>query len=561
MTALSTPCQRLQIGDLVAYMDANGSFLRAIALPGEEVFRGIGFVVRDQHWGTYTLQADPQIEKTDDKITVRVAGRIDAADGALDWSLVWTMTPQGLSAVCDCTSVDGFPTTRAGFVILHSLDAARAQPIAVTHDDGTIDQTHFPDLVSPHQPFMAVAGMDYTTAAGHALRLRFDGEVFETEDQRNWTDASYKTYSRPLSKPFPYRITTAAPEQQRVELSFTAVAPASSAVSAAPVILRETAMPRLGIGVSPGASTTGLSDAIRALTPGFTAIEIDLARDPLLVQTRLILKAVPGTIRLDIRRASAEAVTVALGTLAPLLAGRDVIGVSLWDADAALIEAARRILPALPLGAGTGAFFTELNRGTAWPESADYLTWTSTPTYHGSTDDTIGESIGPLGDILRTACAKFPEQRFQIGPHTLGARFNPNATTAEGRARPADPDPRQAQTIAAAWMLGMLAGYADDAVETISFFEAQGQRGLINAEGQPAPAAAVFKHLAEFQGGRIAILSWPGQSRLCGLRLTGAAGVTYCIANLHHEAAEAVLPEGGRLRIDGFDTVWQQVPD
>ena len=558
---LSTPGTKLQIGDLVAYLDADGSFLRAIALPGEEVFRGIGFVVRDQDWGTYSLRSDPRIDQQADRITVDVNGRIDAPDGVLDWSLIWTLTKSGLSVSCRCTSADGFPTTRVGFVILHSLDAARGQPIAIIHDDGQVEQTQFPDLVSPHQPFMGIAGMDYTSAAGHELRLAFSGEVFETEDQRNWTDASYKTYSRPLSKPFPYRITTTEPEQQQVDLTFTKIASVSIENARMPVVVTETAMPRLGIGVSPGVATDGLTDAIQALSPGFTAIEIDLAADPSLAHARLVLAAVPGAIRLDIRRAPSDSVIRALTALTPMLAGREIIGLSLWDADEALVRAARVLLPGTAIGSGTGAFFTELNRGTHWPDSADYLTWTSTPTYHGSTDDTIGESIGPLGDILHTAKAKYPGRRFQIGPHTLGARFNPNATTPEGMSRPADADPRQGQSIAAAWMLGMLAGYADDRADTMSFFEATGPRGLINEAGQTTPAAVLFTRLAAYQGGRIAVLSWPGQPRLAGLRLTGQAGTAYCLANLHHEPAEAKLPNGVVVRIDAFDTVWQQVPD
>ena len=31
-----------------------------------------------------------------------------------------------------------------------------------------------------------------------------EGDTFEMEDQRNWSDASYKTYVRPLALPWPY---------------------------------------------------------------------------------------------------------------------------------------------------------------------------------------------------------------------------------------------------------------------------------------------------------------------------------------------------------------------
>ena len=31
-----------------------------------------------------------------------------------------------------------------------------------------------------------------------------EGDTFEMEDHRNWTDASFKTYVRPLALPWPY---------------------------------------------------------------------------------------------------------------------------------------------------------------------------------------------------------------------------------------------------------------------------------------------------------------------------------------------------------------------
>lgn len=556
MTALSTPGMKLAMGDIVAYLDADGCFLRAVAVAGEEVLRGIGFVVRDRDWGTYLLQAAPEIERDAEAIIIRVRGAVRSADGTLDWSLVWTLRRNGIEASCDCTSGSGFMTARTGFVVLHSLSAARGRRVAITHEDGSVEDARFPSLISPHQPFMAISGMAYETAGGHRLRFSFAGEIFETEDQRNWTDASYKTYSRPLSKPFPYCIAADAAERQRVTLDLLHVAPASILPAASPVSLRHVVMPPLGLGVPPGAAAAGLGDALRRLAPGFTAVEIDLARDPRLDETRLLIASVPGPLRLDIRPAAEAAVLDALRILAPLLPGHVLTGVSLWGADERLIAAARALLPGLRIGGGTGAFFTELNRGKHWPEAADYLAWTATPTYHGSSDDTIGESVEALADILATAKAKWPGQRFQIGPNTLGARFNPNATTPEGLNRPSPADPRQGQPIAAAWLLGTLAGFADDVVETIAFCEPQGARGLIDAQGEMTPAGALFARLAALQGRRVAMLAWPHNPRLVGLGVAGGAGTDYCVANLHHAPVEVPLPEGETVPIGGFGTIW-----
>jgi hypothetical protein len=41
---------------------------------------------------------------------------------------------------------------------------------------------------------------------GLKVTCRMEGDTFEMEDQRNWTDASYKTYVRPLALPWPYVI-------------------------------------------------------------------------------------------------------------------------------------------------------------------------------------------------------------------------------------------------------------------------------------------------------------------------------------------------------------------
>jgi hypothetical protein len=36
--------------------------------------------------------------------------------------------------------------------------------------------------------------------------MRFEGDTFEMEDQRNWTDASFKTFCTPLRLPFPVEL-------------------------------------------------------------------------------------------------------------------------------------------------------------------------------------------------------------------------------------------------------------------------------------------------------------------------------------------------------------------
>ena len=73
----------------------------------------------------------------------------------------------------------------------------------------------FPRLVSPAQPVRDIAGLAHTVH-GVDVDIAFRGEVFEMEDQRNWTDASYKTYCRPLALPRPYTVAAGERVEQDV---------------------------------------------------------------------------------------------------------------------------------------------------------------------------------------------------------------------------------------------------------------------------------------------------------------------------------------------------------
>ncbi|TFD23336.1 hypothetical protein [Cryobacterium sp. TMS1-13-1] len=87
----------------------------------------------------------------------------------------------------------------------------------MTDPSGAEKAVRFSQTISPHQPARNIAGMRWN-AAGFTASLGFIGDIFETEDQRNWTDASFKTYSTPLDRPFPVQIRPGTPIEQSVVL-------------------------------------------------------------------------------------------------------------------------------------------------------------------------------------------------------------------------------------------------------------------------------------------------------------------------------------------------------
>ncbi|MGO8506614.1 hypothetical protein AB9F35_35310, partial [Rhizobium leguminosarum] len=69
-----------------------------------------------------------------------------------------------------------------------------------------------PRLDDIGKPFKDMRAITHAVMTDVQAECRMEGDTFEMEDQRNWSDASYKTYVRQLALPWPYQI----PANQRV---------------------------------------------------------------------------------------------------------------------------------------------------------------------------------------------------------------------------------------------------------------------------------------------------------------------------------------------------------
>ena len=102
-------------------------------------------------------------------------------------------------------------------------------PCRIEKVDGTVEESTYPIAIAPQYlidgeikpvaPFNNMRAVRYEVTSGVEAEVRFEGEIFEMEDQRNWTDASYKTYGTPLSEPFPVEVAAGTKISQRVTLT------------------------------------------------------------------------------------------------------------------------------------------------------------------------------------------------------------------------------------------------------------------------------------------------------------------------------------------------------
>jgi len=569
---------RLSASRVSVELNPAGTALRDAAFDGEVVLRGLAFVARDENWGTLPLAAAPQIRRSGTDIEIEASGEGDYPNGDLSWHILFRISPKGIEACSTARSSRGFLTNRTGLVVLHGLSACRGQEVVITHADGRSTSAIFPVRISPHQPYKDIAALAHRTAHGAAVLITFEGEVFETEDQRNWTDASYKTYSRPLALPFPYRIEAGRTVEQRVRIAFEAGGAPTANVETEPRIERIAWLPRLeaGLPIVRAVPDETISAALERLSLRAVALEIDPEESGWVEGLKEHLAAIPGNVRVNCRLGGNTDPASVLDAINRALSGRRALGISLWDATPEAVGSARILWPDTPIGGGTGAFFTEFNRGTL-PAGIDYATWTTNPTVHAQDDDTLGESIEPLTDILATAHTKAPGLDLVIGPLTLGIRFNPNATSAKGRRAETPPDPRQHTVLAASWLLGTIAGFVDAAVKDLIVFEVAGSKGLIKADGSLSPSGHLVARLAPHAGCNAETLTWANEPRARGLLVHTPKGRVLALTQARAGPVILALPEGkwgpperlgprgftagprqagGKIDVDGFGLVW-----
>jgi len=523
-------------------LEIRGDELADLRYEGVLVLRAVRAVARDRDWGTVPVEiTDLGSDPTSLTLGLRMSGLGADLEGTLR-----VVTEDGsLTVTFDAVSHTDFLRNRVGLVVLHPPTVAGA-PLAVVHPDGTRDDVFFPREISPHQPAFDIAGLDWP-AQGIDVSLRFTGEVFEMEDQRNWTDASFKTYSTPLALPFPVLLPAGTTIAQ--SLSLRAVGSGSAAVDVgdATVDLVDTGaeVPTIALGAS-----TAPDPAPSDLPPLGSAllVELDL-RTPSwrAALDRAVLDA--AGLPLDVRIVAPE--DAELGAVADTIRPLQPIRVAVYDAAThvserglvAQLRAAMADSHAAILG-GARSHFTELNRThERLSADVDAITYSVTPQMHATERSQLVESIAMQREVAINAVRIAGGRPVVVGPITLKARFNAVATSG-GPGAPADlsagygaqlfdaTDPRQESTALAAWTVASAAASSVAGVSTLVYFERWGPRGVVDAAGRPYPVLAAIEGLAALSGLPLLTAASPGRDALWAIGARRGETVELVVANL-----------------------------
>src|SRR5438445_220229 len=179
--------------------------LRRIRLGDREVIRRVYLSVRGPDWGTIPAELSGlQVDAKEDHFALGYL--LTYKQGGIDftWAVSITGGPEGnIRVEARGKAGSAFAVNRVGICVLHPLRECSGMPALVRGMDDEAKEGRFPDLISPHQPFQAFKEIAHVVEKEWLGLVRFEGETFEMEDQRNWSDGSFKTYCPPQSEPKP----------------------------------------------------------------------------------------------------------------------------------------------------------------------------------------------------------------------------------------------------------------------------------------------------------------------------------------------------------------------
>ena len=214
----------IQFGPFVVEIEKDSGQLRYLRAGTTELLRGIYGSVRRSDWGTVLPTiSDFQLKRTASSFTCTFTALHEDGDVGFEWNgtieaILTDATSATLLFQMNGRGLREFKTNRTGLCVLQPR-SLQGQRVEVEHPDRECEIGQFPANVNPNNPYTDIKSLMYEAPDGSSLRTEFIGEEFEMEDQRNWSDPSFKTYCRPQKRGTPYTVQKEVPIRQSVKLT------------------------------------------------------------------------------------------------------------------------------------------------------------------------------------------------------------------------------------------------------------------------------------------------------------------------------------------------------
>jgi D-apionolactonase len=505
-----------------------------ICLGNEEIIRRIYIVFQDINWTsrpfnilneTWDIQDDQfyaelDLSGTKDATAFQVKLHISgSSDGVISYGFKGT------------SSAD-FMRNRLGLCLLHPIADLAGKPCTLTLSDRSLVSSQFPLEISPLQPFKNLLGMSYKISTGELANIEFSGEIFETEDHRNWSDASYKTYCTPIDLPFPAKVLKGSIIEQEIRFSLAGVASKSPKLVENEILVSvsnsEVGLPDFGLNLSDEYSDVDHKDfnqlGIKHLRLN---LDLDSHSEASLIKAIELTKKLNLKLVIAVKADTSNQVSEYLSTNLNLLSEVSnflILAKTMKVTPKEFITSARKVLGTdVSISGGTDLYFTEINRSNPVVPGIDQINFSLNPQVHSFDDRTIIQNLATQEVIALNAARIAGGLKVSIGPISLRPRFNPNAREPENDSSntplPSSVDIRQSTWFTEAWTAISMKYLAQSgAINSATYFETVGWRGIrersqgttdqVNFPSMPGEKFPVWNLFTSLKGFSKCILSY-----------------------------------------------------
>ena len=468
--------------------------LRFIKYGHREVLSMIYFAVRDENWETQeqTVQ-NIKTETAADGFKITFDSICQKNDIDFRWKCQITGNSSHLVFDIRGKAHSDFRKNRIGFCVLHPL-SCKDSKTTITHTNGSQTENRFPKYINPHQPFIDIKAMDWHST-GLQCRLAFEGDIFETEDQRNWSDASFKTYCTPLELPFPVHMQPGDEVHQTISLTVkddAAAAATQPRQHSLDITGDRSPIPPIGLEANEETLDDLTVQRLKDLNLSHLRIEARTHEEnwqqgfkKRMTQAKQLQLPVALVVFLK------ETFLENLKALHDLL-DKEITIKSILPIDAksiatgeeflqSVLPEVRKLFSGVPAGGGTDCYFTQFNRLRPPFQLIDFVAFSVNPQVHAFDDMSMIENIQTLPDMVETALYLANGLPVHITPVTLKPRFNPDATTTVSDEQKilSRLDHRHPVAFNALWTLGCLKQLAQSGAGSVTFFQTAGEEGTL----------------------------------------------------------------------------------
>jgi len=401
---------------------------------GQEILRRIFVTVRDGQWREVApTQWETSVDQASGSIVFNARHASKAVDFEWRGQLHLNEDSREVRFAFEGRALRDMDVCRVGLVVLHPVDSMVGSELSV---HGTVARAIAPQRVvdgvpqAMTEPFSSLV---IERADFGRLELELAGDLFEIEDQRNWGDASFKTYCTPLRLGFPRVMKAGAEVAHSVAARFKppmaslASAAADRASSAWPNRRERhgSVFPMLGREQDAASLLRNPSDSHLS----WHHIHFEASRDEHFAAIKTALDSNPSLIvelqlEVDAEHPLAATWVTLISTYQERIARLLVCGSRGSLPTTRAIDRVRRAVdaagaPGLPLLANTRGYFVEFNRGHRLEACVSGIAFPLSPTVHSDDVATIVENVSIIDDIAETARSLTNPSQLAISPLAL----------------------------------------------------------------------------------------------------------------------------------------------